>query len=68
MATKIADNEIVTTTIQLTICIIRDAISSPWRGPRDRAREYIIHKIIDGLDTDTTLKLAEYEKQEDPCQ
>ena len=66
---EVAENEILTVNpMQLTVGAVRDAIYSPWRGPRERARSYILGRIIDGLDPDSTLKLAEYEKQENPCE
>ena len=65
----IADNDILTVNpIQLTVGSVRDAIFAPLRPKRDMARSYIVNKIIDGLDPDSTLKLAEYEKQENPCE
>ena len=65
----IAENEILTVNpIRIPVAVIRTAMFSPWRVPRDKARSWILERIVDGLDTDSTLKLAEYEKQEDPCQ
>jgi len=65
----ITDNEVLMVNpIRIPVAVVRTAILSPWRVPRDKARSWILDKIVAGLDTESTLRLAEYEKQEDPCQ
>ena len=65
----ITDNEVLTVNpIRIPVAVVRTAKFSPWRVPRDKARSWILDKIVDGLDPESSLRLAEYEKQEDPCQ
>jgi len=65
----ITDNEVLTVNpIRIPVAVVRTAKFSPWRVPRDKARSWILDRIIDGLNPESSLRLAEYEKQEDPCE
>jgi len=64
----INETEVLTVNpIRITVGSVRDAISAQFPAKRDMARSYILNKIIEGLDDESSEKLTQFSLQEDPC-